>query len=205
MKKIVAIVQARMGSTRLPEKVMKIINGATVIELLLARLSKSELIDLVVVATSEDKQNRRLVDHVRQLGFNCEQGSENDVLERFHKTAEKYDADIVVRITGDCPLLDPQLVDDVIKGYLSADVDYFSNVLPATYPDGLDVEVFSKAALDKACLETADSFDREHVTPYIRNSGKFSISGITYKEDLSNLRWTLDEPEDFKLISLIFT
>ena len=204
MKKIVAIVQARMGSTRLPEKVMKIINGATVIELLLARLSKSELIDLVVVATSEDKQNRRLVDHVRQLGFNCEQGSENDVLERFHKTAEKYDADIVVRITGDCPLLDPQLVDDVIKGYLSADVDYFSNVLPATYPDGLDVEVFSKAALDKACLETADSFDREHVTPYIRNSGKFSISGITYKEDLSNLRWTLDEPEDFKLISLIF-
>jgi glutamate-1-semialdehyde 2,1-aminomutase len=204
MKKIVAIVQARMGSTRLPEKVMKIINGATVIELLLARLSKSELIDLVVVATSEDKKNRRLVDHVRQLGFNCEQGSENDVLERFHQTAEKYDADIVVRITGDCPLLDPQLVDDVIKGYLSADVDYFSNVLPSTYPDGLDVEVFSKAALDKAYLETADSSDREHVTPYIRNSGKFSISGITYKEDLSDLRWTLDEPEDFKLISVIF-
>ncbi|MDB9907234.1 aminotransferase class III-fold pyridoxal phosphate-dependent enzyme [Gammaproteobacteria bacterium] len=204
MKKIVAIVQARMGSTRLPEKVMKAINGATVIELLLARLLKSELIDLVVVATSEDKKNRRLVDHVRQLGFNCEQGSENDVLERFHQTAEKYDADIVVRITGDCPLLDPQLVDDVIKGYLSADVDYFSNVLPPTYPDGLDVEVFSRAALDKAYLETADSSDREHVTPYIRNSGKFSISGITYKEDLSDLRWTLDEPEDFELISVIF-
>ena len=204
MKKIVAIVQARMGSTRLPEKVMKIINGATVIELLLARLSKSQLIDMVVVATSEDKKNRRLVDHVRQLGFKCEQGSENDVLERFHQTAEKHNADIIVRITGDCPLLDPQLVDDVIKGYLSTDVDYFSNVLPPTYPDGLDVEVFSKAALNRAYIGTTDSYDREHVTPFIRNSGKFSVSGITYKEDLSNLRWTLDEPEDFKLISLIF-
>ena len=204
MKKIVAIVQARMGSTRLPGKVMKIINGATVIELLLARLVESKLIDLIVVATSEEKENRGLVDHVRQLGFNCEQGSENDVLERFHQTAEKYDADIVVRITGDCPLLDPQLVDDVIEGYLSADADYFSNILPSTYPDGLDVEVFSKAALDKAYLETADSSDREHVTTYIRNSGKFSISGITYIEDLSNLRWTLDQPEDFELVSAIF-
>ena len=204
MKKIVAIVQARMGSTRLPEKVMKTINGATVIELLLMRLSQSKLIDLVVVATSEEKKNRRLADHVKQIGFNCELGSENDVLERYHQTAEKFNADIIVRITGDCPLIDPQLVDEVIEGYLSANVDYFCNVMPATYPDGLDVEVFSKAALDITNLQAVDPFDREHVTPYIRNSGKFSISGITYEKDLSHLRWTLDEPEDFKLISAIF-
>ena len=97
-------------------------------------------------------------------------------------------------------MLDAQLVDDVIEGYLSAGVDYFSNVLPPTYPDGLDIEVFSKAALDKAHFESVEEFDREHVTPYIR--GQFSTSGVTYKDDLSNMRWTLDEPEEINLFNI---
>ena len=201
---IVAIVQARMGSTRLPGKVMKSINGSSVIELLLLRLSKSKLIDLIVVATSKNQENKVLVEHVEKLGFKCETGSENDVLDRFSMVAEKYNADTVVRITGDCPLLDANLIDEVIKGYFSSNVDYFSNVEPPTYPDGLDVEVFSKSALIKAHSEAKEMYDREHVTPYIRNSDKFISSGISFKQDLSNLRLTLDEPEDFDLISLIF-
>lgn len=202
--KTLCIVQARMGSSRLPGKVMKSINGSSVIELLLLRLSKSKLIDLIVVATSKNHENKVLVEHVEKLGFKCETGSENDVLDRFFQVAEKYNADTVVRITGDCPLLDANLIDEVIQGYSSSNVDYFSNVEPPTYPDGLDVEVFSKSALIKAHSEAKEMYDREHVTPYIRNSDKFTSSGISFKQDLSNIRLTLDESEDFDLISLIF-
>jgi len=126
--KIVALVQARMGSTRLPNKVMKPIDGIPIIELLLSRLSKSQELDQIVVATSVDVRNQSLIEHVQKLGYACEQGSENDVLDRFVQAARKHKADVVVRITGDCPLVDPALVDEVVRRFKFANVDYFSNV-----------------------------------------------------------------------------
>ena len=202
--KVVAIVQARMGSTRLPGKVMKQIDGVPMIELLLNRLSKSREVSEIVVATSVDERNLPLVAHVTNLGYRCFRGSENDVLERFCLAAKGADAEVVVRITGDCPLVDPALVDQAIRGFKSSDADYFSNVAPPTYPDGLDIEVFSAHALQRTLLETQEPFDHEHVTPYLRQSKQFKQAGMQHTEDLSGLRWTVDEPSDFELVSRIF-
>lgn len=202
--KIVALVQARMGSTRLPDKVMKPINGIPMIELLLSRLSNAQQLDQIVVATSVDKRNQPLVEHIRKLGYGCEQGSENDVLDRFVQAARAHQADVVVRITGDCPLVDPELVDEVIRRFKSANVDYFSNVAPPTYPDGLDIEVCTFKALEQACRETNKPFDHEHVTPYLRESGIFKTAAMQHSQDLSALRWTVDEPADFVVIEKIF-
>ena len=202
--KVVAIVQARMGSTRLPKKVMKLINSVPMIELLLARLSRSKKIDKIVLATSEDPLNQTLIDHVSGLGFVCEQGSENDVLERYVDVAEKHAADIIVRITGDCPLVDPQLVDECISRFHQENVDYLTNTLILSYPDGLDIEVVRFSALRKALQESSKPFDREHVTPYVRESGLFSTFSYEHDEDLSELRWTVDNFEDFEVISNVF-
>jgi len=202
--KIVAIVQARMGSTRLPDKVMRPIQGRPMIELLLARLSRSAEITQIVVATSDDPKNQTLVDHVSALGYLCVQGSENDVLSRYLKVVNQIDPDIVIRITGDCPLVDPQLVDQVIRAYKEGQVDYCSNINPPTYPDGLDIEVFSASALRRAAMETQDSFDREHVTPYLRRSNVFKQSNLSQSEDLSGFRWTVDESADLKVITAVF-
>ncbi|HEY7985303.1 MAG TPA: aminotransferase class III-fold pyridoxal phosphate-dependent enzyme [Methylophilaceae bacterium] len=202
--KVVALVQARMGSTRLPNKVMKPIQGVPMIELLLSRLSRSQEIDQIVVATSVDSRNDPLVAHVNKLGYACEQGSENDVLDRFIQAAALHQADVVVRITGDCPLVDAALVDEVIRGFKSSTVDYFSNVDPPTYPDGLDIEVFTLAALQQAFAETNKPFDHEHVTPYLRTSGRFSTAAMQHSEDLSALRWTVDEAVDFDVIERVF-
>ncbi len=202
--KIVALVQARMGSTRLPNKVMKPIGGIPMIELLLSRLSQSKEVDQIVVATSVDDRNQLLVEHVRKLGYLCEQGSENDVLDRFVHAAKEHQAEVVVRITGDCPLVDPSLVDEAIRRFKRSGADYFSNVSPPTYPDGLDIEVFSFKVLVQASHETSKPFDREHVTPYLRESGKFKTASMQHSQDLSELRWTVDEPEDFAIIEKVF-
>lgn len=202
--KIVAVVQARMGSTRLPNKVMKSINGSPMIELLLARLSRSRKVDQIVLATSTDSRNEPLAVHVQKLGYLVVRGSENDVLQRYLDAAQQAQADIVVRITGDCPLVDPMLVDQVIEKFLTKKVDYLSNTAPATFPDGLDVEVFTLAALEQAARETSDAFDREHVTPYLRKPGCFRTAAYTNEQDLSGLRWTVDEPADFIVVSHVF-
>lgn len=202
--KIVAMVQARMGSTRLPNKVMKPIGCIPMIELLLSRLARAREVDQIIVATSVDGRNQPLADHVRSLGYFCEQGSENDVLDRYVQAARKHQADVVVRITGDCPLVDPDLVDEVIRRFKAADFDYFSNISPPTYPDGLDVEVFTFKALEQASQESSDLFDREHVTPYLRKPGKFKTAAIQNNQDLSALRWTVDEPADFVVIENVF-
>ena len=202
--KIVALVQARMGSTRLPGKVLKSIVGKPMIEILLTRLSQSNELDSIVVATSEESQNDQLQSIVESLGYQCTRGSEKDVLGRFYQSAKSADADVVVRITGDCPLVDPALVDLCIQGFKQCQVDYFSNVDPATFPDGLDIEVMSFASLERANNETNAEFDREHVTPYIRNSDAFTKESINHTEDLSNQRWTVDEPEDLIVVTNIF-
>lgn len=203
--KVVAIVQARVGSTRLPNKVIKPIVGKPMIELLLARLSRSQEIDEIVVATSEDAGNLPLVALVGKLGYRCVQGSENDVLDRFVKAGRAAQADIAVRITGDCPLIDPQLVDDCVRKFLSSGVDYLSNAATPSFPDGLDTEVFRFAALEQAAGETKRQYDREHVTPYLRESGKFRLGTLQNDIDLSALRWTVDEPADFQVMTNIFT
>ncbi len=202
--KVVAIVQARMGSTRLPNKVMKPLMGVPMIELLLERLSKSNQIDQIVLATSSDPKNAPLVQHVERLGYTCIRGSETDVLDRFLAAARQVQADVVVRITGDCPLIDAVLVDQTIERYNTSNVDYLSNTSPATYPDGLDTEVFSMQALERAGRETQDPFDHEHVTPYLRRPGLFKTDSLTHAEDLSGLRWTVDEPADFEVVSKVF-
>jgi len=202
--KMVALVQARMGSARLPNKVMKPIGGVPMIEILLSRLSKAVELDQIVVATSLDERNNPLVTHVQKLGFACEQGSENDVLDRFVQAAKAHQADVIVRITGDCPLVDPALVDEVIRRFKAADVDYFSNISPPTYPDGLDIEVCTFRALEQAWQKTDKPYDREHVTPYVRESGQFKAASMQHSQDFSALRWTVDELADFAVIEKIF-
>ena len=202
--KVVAIVQARMGSTRLPNKVMKPIGGVPLIELLLSRLARSNEIDQIVVATSVDQKNTRLVNHVRALGYACEQGSENNVLERYVNAAKVHNADVVVRITGDCPLVDSDLVDECIRHFHLEDVDYFSNTNPATYPDGLDVEVVTRLSLEKALRESKKPYDLEHVTPYVRETGAFTTGCLVHSEDLSACRWTVDESVDFEVAENVF-
>lgn len=202
--KVVAIVQARMGSTRLPNKVMKPLVGVPMIELLLGRLSKSNQIDQIVLATSTDPKNTPLVDHVERLGYTCIRGSETDVLARYLVAARQAQADVIVRITGDCPLIDAALVDQTIERFKTTKVDYLSNTSPATYPDGLDTEVFSIEALERAGHETQEPFDHEHVTPYLRRPGLFKTGALTHDQDLSGLRWTVDEPADFEVISQVF-
>jgi glutamate-1-semialdehyde 2,1-aminomutase len=202
--KTVAIVQARMGSTRLPNKVMKPISGVPIIELLLARLARATEVDEIIVATSEDARNQPLADHVLSLGYRCYRGSENDVLDRYLQAAKVAGADVVVRITGDCPLIDPSLVDEAICRFKASGVDYLSNISPPSYPDGLDTEVFTFAALERAAREAEKAFDREHVTPFLRQSGQFRLDAMQNDEDLSALRWTVDEPVDFEVAANVF-
>lgn len=200
----VAVVQARMGSTRFPNKVMRSILGVPMIQLLLERLSRAGRIDQIVLATSVDVRNRPLIEHVRQLGYEVYQGSEDDVLDRYYRAALPHAPDVVVRITGDCPLIDPELVNAAILAFEQGNVDYVSNTIPPSYPDGLDVEVFAFAALARAWKEATQPYEREHVTPYIKQPEKFRVLNLAYAEDCSDERWTVDEPEDFEVVEKVF-
>lgn len=202
--KTLAIVQARMGSTRFPNKVMRPILGVPMIELLLHRLSQAKLVDLIVLATSEDGRNQPLVTHVSSLGYEVYQGSEDNVLDRYYQVARLHNPKAVVRITGDCPLVDPEIVDLAVSTWHTSNVDYLSNTNPPTYPDGLDVEVFAFTALTQSWQEATQPYEREHVTPYIRESGKFKLLNIAHTQDHSKRRWTVDEPEDFEVIKNVF-
>lgn len=202
--KIVAIVQARMGSTRFPGKVMKSIDSIPMIELLFKRLEKAQKVDKVVLATTNLAKDDSLASHISELGFSVFRGDEKDVLDRYYQCAKEVGADHVIRITGDCPLVDPNLVDDAISIYLESEVDYITNGNPPTYPDGMDIEIMSFDALKKAWDEATREFDREHVTPYLRESGKFKTYNISHTENLSHLRWTVDEKEDFEIVEKVF-
>lgn len=202
--KVVALVQARMGSTRLPGKVMMPVLGKPLIEWLISRLSRSKKIDHIVLVTSDDTRNAPLVFHVQQLGYATFAGNENDVLDRYYQAALIHNATIVVRITGDCPLIDPELVDAVIDKLTVSGSDYVSNGIHPSYPDGLDAEAFRFSALERAWQETTKPYDREHVTPYIRESGLFRVAEVSHSEDLSSLRWTVDEREDFEVVQAVF-
>ena len=201
--KIVAIVQARMGSTRLPKKVMKEINSTPLIGILLKRLSLSKKIENIILATSDNDINQPLIKYVTSEGYIVETGSEDNVLERFYYAAKKHHADVIVRITGDCPLIDAEIVDNVISLFLENKLDYSSNVNPPTFPDGLDVEVLSFNSLDYAYKNALTSSDQEHVTSFIRSNQSNQLN-YENKEDLSSLRWTVDEEEDLDLARKVF-
>jgi len=202
--KTVAIVQARMGSARFPNKVMRPICGTPMIGLLLGRLAKAGRIDQIVLATSEDPKNEPLARYVHNLGYEVFRGSEEDVLDRYHAAAKLYGADVVVRVTGDCPLIDPEVVDAVIDKFSDAGVDYASNCVPPSYPDGLDAEVFSVQALEAAWTGAKNPFEREHVTPFIAESSQFTHATQVNASDESAARWTVDEPEDFEVVRKVF-
>ena len=201
--KFLAIIQARMGSKRLPGKVLKKINGKSLIEILLYRLSKSKLIDKIIVSVPMSSRNNGLSKVVEGIGFEVFRGEENDVLGRYYQTANPYNPNAVIRITGDCPIIDPSLVDEVISLYNSSNVDYASNVNPPSFPDGLDIEVFSFLALKKAYEEASSQYEREHVTPFIRNNDTFPQINFYNRKDYSHYRWTVDEEEDFVVIKNI--
>ena len=156
-----------MGSTRFPNKVMRTICGTPMIGLLMARLKNSQLVDQIILATSEDPRNDPLAKYVRDLEYTVFRGSEDDVLDRYYRAAKEAKADLVVRITGDCPLIDPVIVDEVIAKFLDSGVDYASNINPPTFPDGLDSEIFTFKALETAMCQAKSPEQREHVTPHV--------------------------------------
>jgi spore coat polysaccharide biosynthesis protein SpsF len=205
MSKIVAIIQARTDSTRLPNKVMADILGKPMIVRLLGRVKESTTIDEIILATTTRAIDTPLANIVRNYGLPVFRGRWSDVLDRYYKAATKYHARGIVRITGDCPLIDPQIVDKVIQVFLKNKFDYVSNTLERTYPDGLDVEVFSYTTLQKAWKEAFIASDREHVTPYIRNNPKkFSLQNVKQTTDFSHLRWTVDQKQDLEFVREIF-
>jgi glutamate-1-semialdehyde 2,1-aminomutase len=183
---------------------MRPIGGTPMIGVLLRRLSAAQKVDQIVLATSDDPRNEALVGYVRTLGFSVFRGSEDDVLDRFYWAAKSAGADVVVRITGDCPLVDPAIVDCVITTLLESGADYASNVSPPTFPDGLDTEVFTFKALEAAWRKAAAAPEREHVTPFIRESDEFSRANYAHVCDESRQRWTVDELEDFQVVEKVF-
>lgn len=204
---VVCIVQARMGSTRLPGKVLKKICGKTVLEHDIDRLKKIKNIDKIVIATTTLERDNFIVEEAKRLNIYYFRGSEEDVLSRYYYAAKENNANIIVRVTSDCPLIDSEVTEKIIQYYLDNDTkyDYVSNTIYRTYPRGLDTEVFSFKALEKAFNEAENLRDIEHVTPYIwDNSSIFKLAQYKNEIDYSDLRWTLDTEEDFQLISSIY-
>ena len=204
MRRTVAIVQARMGSTRFPSKVMREICGTPMIGLLLQRLARSQRVDEIVLATSDAPRDDALADYVAKLSYPVYRGSESDVLDRYYHAARLANADVVVRVTGDCPLIDPSVVDHVCEEFERSAADYASNVEPPTYPDGLDTEVFSRSALELAWQEAQAPAEREHVTPFLRAGTRFKRVNVQHTEDRSGERWTVDVPADYEVVRKIF-
>lgn len=203
------IVQARMGSTRLPGKIMKKVLDKPLLEYQLERLLRVKQADHVIIATTDNGEERPIVELCQRMGVPYFRGSEQDVLSRYYGAATQYGADVVVRITSDCPLIDPAVVDKVIGFYLAhqAEYDYVSNCyVERTYPRGMDTEVFSYKALREAYEEATDQPEREHVTVFIgRRPERYRIKNLPYAKDYSHYRWTVDTPEDFALIEKILT
>ena len=201
---ICAIIQARMGSTRLPGKMMRLIQNKTLLELVIKRVKKTEYVDKVILATTSLPDDEILLNQATKYGIDCFIGSPNDVLDRYYQCAKAFQATTVVRITGDCPLIDPVVIDQVIRLYQDKQVDYSSNFHPPTYPNGLDVEVFSFHALEKAWNEAQLPSEREHVTPYIwKHPALFPSANLAYKENLSHIRITIDQEEDLITVNQV--
>lgn len=204
---IIAIIQARMGSTRLPKKSLMEIDGKTALEFMINRVSKSDLIDDIVIATTTNHEDDIIADLCTNNQINCYRGSEDDVLDRYFQSAKKFKATIVVRLTSDCPLIDPYLIDKTINLFINKKVDYASNAVPPDkkkYPDGSDVEVFSFGALERSWIEATDVKDREHVTFYMWDKrDNFKTIMLENEHDWGKYRITIDYIEDIELVRKI--
>jgi spore coat polysaccharide biosynthesis protein SpsF len=203
----VAIIQARVASTRLPGKALLDIAGRPMVAHVIDRALAIDGVDGVILATTKDAADDALADFARQRGIPCTRGSEHDVLDRFHQAITEHPADVIVRVTADCPLLDPRVSGLVVAEYQrrAGEVEYVSNVHPPTYPDGLDTEVFSTQALERAWRDADGTSDREHVTSYIwRNAGTFRLGNVAAEPSRAHLRWTVDEPADLEFVRAVY-
>ncbi|OGY90213.1 MAG: hypothetical protein A3B30_02705 [Candidatus Komeilibacteria bacterium RIFCSPLOWO2_01_FULL_52_15] len=198
------IIQARMGSTRLPGKVMKLLAGKEILWHVVKRCQQSKLADEVIVATSDTPGDDIIEKFCAQHGFSCYRGSESDVLARFYDAAGKFKLDVVVRITSDCPLIDPIVIDESLRLFRTKKVDYLSNCLDRVFPRGLDTEVFSFQALERAHREAKEPFEREHVTPYITKHGTTAPYSVP-AEYRGDFRLTIDEQIDYDLLKRVYS
>ncbi len=222
--KIVAIIQARMGSSRLPGKVLLEIAGKPMLQHVLERTQQADLINQVVIATTTEPADDPVASFAVSMAVSCSRGALHDVLDRYYQAAKAHQADVVVRVTGDCPVIDPHLINETIKQFLLLKLDFAANRLPPpfkrTYPIGLDVEVCSFEALEKAWAESAEGFHREHVMPFIYEGVQlkliqllietgfsqrgFKIGLMNHEADFGTLRWTVDTPEDLAFMREVF-
>jgi spore coat polysaccharide biosynthesis protein SpsF (cytidylyltransferase family) len=206
MTRTVAIVQARVGSTRLPRKVLEPVADEPMIALVLKRTALANTLDEVMLATGEDAANDELAECVEGLGYMVTRGPEDDVLRRFAIATTAAEAEIVVRVTGDCPLIDPGVIDSLVALQREQQLDYVTNVKPPSWPDGLDVSVIHAEVLFAADREAAQSYEREHVVPWIwrhstlEGGDRFSAANLVCPIDMSDARWTVDEPCDLEMI-----
>lgn len=203
---IAAIIQARIGSTRLPGKVLALIEGKPMIWHVIERVKQSEKIDKIILAVTNRKEDKKLSKIAKKLNVDFYAGSEKDVLDRYYQAAKKYGADTILRVTGDCPLVDPKLIDKTIDFFKEGNYDHVSTAYPvATFPDGLDLWIFKFSALKKAWKEAKLQSEREHVTSYIwKNPELFKNATINNKKNLSSMRWCVDEEPDLRLVRKIY-
>jgi spore coat polysaccharide biosynthesis protein SpsF len=208
-QKVVCIIQARMASSRLPGKVLKDICGHPMLYWVLNRAGKSEKVDELVIATTLDRSDDPIVEWCQQKNIHCFRGDAFDVLDRYYQAAKKFQADVVIRLTADCPLIDPQLLDDVLDAFFEKKADFGANRLPPpfsrTYPIGLDIEVASFKALSEAWQKAKLPYEREHVMPYLYAvKDRFNILVLEADQDHGNRRWTVDTPEDLEFIRAVY-
>lgn len=203
---VIVVTQARSGSTRLPNKVLLKIKGKTLLQIHIDRIKQAKQVDDIFIATTIKISDNLIADLAESLRVKHYRGSEDDVLDRFYQTVKNIKPDFIVRLTSDCPLIDPHLLDEVIYKAKQENLDYYSNIIEELYPDGQDIEVFKFSALEKAWLEANLKSDREHVTPYIRNNssykgGKlFKSSNHGLDENYNHVRLTVDEPQDLEVV-----
>jgi spore coat polysaccharide biosynthesis protein SpsF len=203
--KIGAIIQARMSSTRLPGKVMADIAGKPLLEWVIRRTKQAKSVSLVMVATSDGSRDDVIERFCERTRTACFRGSEQDVLDRYYQSAKSFSPDAVVRITADCPLIDPMVIDTVVRVFQESNYDYASNTIEATYPDGLDTEVFSYRVLEHAWREARAKSEREHVTPFIwKHPELFRLRNVENNRNLSELRWTVDTPQDLEFVRRVY-
>jgi len=205
---VVAIIQARIGSTRLPGKVLKKIQDKVVLDYVIDRLKTCKNIDEIVLAITTNKNDDVLEKYAKNKKINFIRGSEEDVLSRYYEAAKKFNAEVIVRITSDCPLIDPKIVDEVIKKHIESDADYTANTIKRTYPRGFDVEVFNFDILERTYRNANAKYHREHVTPYIReHPEKFKLQNIEAPDKIKrpDIRITVDTEKDFELIKKIIS
>ena len=204
-KKIICIIQARYSSTRFPGKILKKANEKlTILEFLIERLKKSNRISEIVVACSNNPKDEMIISICNKMNIRYFRGSENNVLDRYYKASKKFKADIIVRITSDCPLMDPVLIDNFIKIFLQKkNLDFLSNTIERTFPNGLDIEILTHKSLHAIWKKCSNVFEKEHVTPLLYTNKNFKKYNVIYKEDLSQMRLTIDYQEDLKLINFI--